>query len=131
MQNLINNTTISAWDEKYFQKQTFVSSKEIIEFAYLKAVQKIKEMKYSTDEFKKQFLISMIIETAYRNGVHFNNVNLFSICKRVKKDFNVSFKEIYIINKNLRLNKIEELTEKEKREVSLFSFFEKFMKDAK
>lgn len=120
---ILNNSNFALLEER-----TFVSQKKVIELAYNTAIQKIKEINFKKDEDKKKFLISMIISISLERGIHFNNLRLISICKKIKNDYNVSFQEIYIINKNLRLNKIVNLTDNERKEIAFYSFLEKFIK---
>lgn len=111
----------------------FVDSKIILKEGLEKALSQEKMIKFSDEEKRKTFIISYVVRYSLDNAIHFSNLELIYLYRKISFMFEVTFEEIFILNKKLRTNRSYELTEENIKLIACINFFIKifFKKSSK
>ena len=109
--------------KKVFKEKIFLSTKEVLKFAFLEVNEKISKINFRSERHKNKFYVSYILKYCSDNGIHLSNFDLFNLFKKINNP-KITFFLIVKINKNIK--NIKKLNAEDKRFISLVYFFQKF-----
>lgn len=105
------------------EENIFFLPKIVMNEGFEKAVEKEKMINFKSDEDRKRFVISYVVQYSKDKGIHFSNFKLITLYRKISSIFKVTFEEIFILNKTVSMNQKYEPTEEDTRTISFINFF--------